>query len=134
MSRFPKPVFDVLTLANGDTLTVRRQLTHGETTEWHARTFVRNENGTLRPDAIKYGDGLIVAYLVDWTIRDDAGDIVSLRGLSTSEVQDVINNLDHDSVLEIKAAIEAHIETWNQKRADEKKTVAAAPLSLVTSP
>jgi hypothetical protein len=133
VSRFPRPVLDILTLANGDTLTVRRQLTHGETTAWHARTYTRDEQGNTRPDPIKYGDGLIVAYLVDWTVRDDAGDLVPIRGLTVDEVLDVINNLDHDSAIEIKTAIEVHVDTWKRKRAEEKKT-EAAPLLLATSP
>jgi len=133
VSRFPKPILDVLTLANGDTITVRRVLTHGETTAWHARTMTLREDGKLRPDPMKYGDGLIVAYLVDWTIRDDNGDLVPIRGCMVEEVSDVINNLDHESAMEIKAAIEAHVDAQKQKRTTEKKT-EAAPLLLATSP
>jgi hypothetical protein len=133
VSRFPKPILDLLTLANGDTITVRRVLTHGETTAWHGRTMTLTEAGTLRPDPVKYNDGLIVAYLVDWTIRDDAGDLVPIRGLSPEEIFDVINNLDHESAVEIRTAIEAHVEAQKQKRITEKKT-EAAPLLLATSP
>lgn len=123
MSRFPKPVLDVLPLADGDTITVRRLLTHGETLDQFARMYQTNPEGAFvyaegRPvvDPLKTGDALIVAYLVDWTIRDDDGALIPIRGLSPDELADVIRNLDHESAVEIRAAIQAHEIAQRQKK------------------
>jgi hypothetical protein len=131
VSRFPKPITDVLTLGNGDTITVRRVLTHGEYTDSLTRSVIPDPTtGDLRVDPLKAADDTIVSYLVDWTLRDDDGAVVPIRGLPPAELLDVIRNLDHDSAVEIRKAIETH------QRA-QKKTAAtpppAAPLSLATS-
>jgi hypothetical protein len=131
VSRFPKPALDVLPLANGDTITVRRALTHGETLDQFARMYQTTRDGAYvyaegRPvvDPLKTGDAVIVAYLVDWTIRDDDDAVIPIRGLSPDELADVIRNLDHESAVEIRAAIQDH-----EIRQRQKKTVRP-PLSV----
>lgn len=128
-SRFPKPILDTLELANGDRITVRRTLTHGETTEMYRRLEVRDPlTGEARPDFARSMDERILAHLVDWDLRDDDDQPVTYRGLAIEERADVLRNMDPDSVIEISQAINANVAKHSQK-----KTKASEPLSLVTS-
>jgi hypothetical protein len=126
-SRFVAPALRVLPLADGATITVRERLTHGEQTKAFARMTTLDADGRRSVDALKSGDALILAYLVDWTLTDDSGAVVPIRGATMDELQDVLNNMDHASVLEIKAAIETHEAAVLAARDVEKKTVGATP-------
>src|SRR4030095_11827117 len=101
MSRFITPALVTLPLSDGDTLTIRERLTHGETQASYAR--MTDAEGTV--DRLKIGDALIVAYLVDWTFRDGDGRVVPIQGLRPAELLDVVNNLDQASYLEVVTAI-----------------------------
>jgi hypothetical protein len=134
-TRFPKPQLDILPLSNGDSITVRRRLTHGETTDTYARQVTRDpKSGEVYVDPLKVGDSWILAYLVDWTIRDEAGDLIPIRGLSGAELADTLRALDHDSALEIKLAIDAHREQQARILAEEKKTSSPVTGSVPISP
>jgi hypothetical protein len=130
VSRFPKPILDTVTLANGDTITVRRTLTHGETTDMFRRLEVRDPiTGETHRDTVRAMDERILAYLVDWSFTDDTGDRVPFRELPIGERADVIRNLDSDSAVEISKAIHANVETHTVKKTPD----SVAPLSLATS-
>jgi hypothetical protein len=120
--RFVKPSTTVLALSGGDTITIRTRLTHGEEAEAFARQTTVDENGRVRLDPRKYGDALLLAYLVDWTPADPETAAMPIRGLSMDELADVIRNLDGSSFREIRAAIEAHEEKLSLERMHEKKT------------
>lgn len=137
MSRFPKPILDTVTLENGDTITVRRTLTHGETTDMYKRLEARDAAGTPIRDPLtgaaildsgRAMDERILAHLTDWNFRDDAGEAVPFRGLSIDERADAIRNLDPESAIEISRAI-----TANGAKYAQKKTDPVGPLSLATS-
>lgn len=129
MSRFPKPVLDTIPLANGDTITVRRKLTHGEQTDMFRRLEVRDpKTGDAHPDVSRAMDERILAHLIDWNFCDDNGDRVPFRELTLDERADTIRNLDPESALEISRAITANADKHTQKKTDP-----VAPLSLVTS-
>ncbi len=123
MSRFLRPDTDTLTLANGDKLIVRRRLTAGEGRVFRGQRAIQ----TLVQAA------LVMAYLVDWTLAGDDGAVVPIRGISQSDLLNVLDSLEDDSFDEIHAAIAAHVATMDSQRTEEKKlltgTSSAVPIS-----
>jgi hypothetical protein len=79
-------------------------------------------------------DALIVAYLVDWSAKDEQGRPVPLRGLSPSEVQDRLDALEHDAVLELRAAITEHEQAMRDEVQAQKKMAGGATASVPTLP
>ena len=120
-----------LPLSRGRSITVKSELNHGEYVAMLARMYRTDVEKGIDP--LKTADALIVAYLIDWTIRGPDGERIEIRGQSADKVQDAINNLRQPLVLEIKAAIEAHDQA--QRDADEtlKKTESIDGPSLVIS-
>lgn len=120
MSRFVKPETRTLTLANGDRITVKAQLSCGEERAAHARLYVRGADGVWHIDPAQLGVGLIAAYLLDWTFTDDDGQLVPIRGLSREDLIAVVDSLDTASFAELHALIQAHelatIEARTQKK------------------
>jgi hypothetical protein len=121
--RFATADTRTLTLSDGETLTVKARLTHGEVQAMFARMYVTADGQTTR--APQWGDALIVAYLVDWSAKDESGRPVSLRGLAPGEVQDRLDALEHEAVLEIRDAIKQHEEAMRDEMNALKKTAAA---------
>ena len=125
MSRFVRTTETrTLTLANGDTLTVRARLSAGEMRAQMARTFTANGNGTLSRTPLMAAPSMIAAYLLDWNLRDDAGHLVEIRDLPPMQLIAVLDSLDLDSFQEIKDAIEAHEQAMAAERDAEKKATA----------
>ena len=121
MSRFVRPETRTLTLANGDTLMVRARLTAGEQRAQFARMYTLAATGRYVANPMMSGLGLILSYLLDWNFRDDAGNLVAIRDLSTEDLERVIDSLDTESFQEIKAAIERHEAAMLEERDEEKK-------------
>jgi hypothetical protein len=120
MLRFATADTRTLTLSDGETLTVKARLTHGEVQAMFARMYARQDGQTVvLPSS---GDALIVAYLVEWSAKDEQGRPVPLRGLSPSEVQDRLDALEHDAVLEMRDAIKQHEEAMRDEVSALKKT------------
>lgn len=127
MSRFVRPETRTLTLANGDQLTVRARLTAGEQRASYARLYRPGADGRLQMDPLQLGVGVILAYLLDWNLKDDAGQAVPIRDLGTDDLQRVIDALDPDSFTEIRTAIEAHEAAMLAEREAQKKTDGGTP-------
>ena len=131
MLRFPTNDTRTLTLSDGETLTVKARLTHGEVQEMFQRMYVQRDGQTVvSPHS---SDALIIAYLLDWSAKNEHGNPVPLRGLSASDVQDRLNALDHESVLEIRDAIKQHEQAMRDELAALKKTAGGANASAPTS-
>lgn len=124
----------ILPLDYGWTVTVWDELTHGQYTTMRSRMFTEGDAGTLRPDPTRYFDGLVVAYLVDWTLTDAQDQRIDIRGLKPDALQEAFGNLRQFAALEVQRAIEAHHERVTAAIADLKKTAAGAPPSATTSP
>jgi len=138
MSRFVRPETRTLTLANGDQLIVRARLTAGELRAMVARTWRTGADGELHRDRFAVGPETILAYLLDWNLRDDQGQAVVIRDLATDALQRVIDSLDPESFQEIRDAINTHDGAMLAEREAQKKTDGAMPssptsLSLVAS-
>jgi len=122
MSRFVQPETVTLPISRGDTLVVKKRLTEGERRAAFARI-----NGK--------GDGsmaMVVAYLVDWSLTDDAGRRVTIAGLPDQDRQAILDSLDPEDFTEIGNAIAAHIEAVAVERDAQKKT-GGATASAATS-
>jgi hypothetical protein len=114
MSRFVKGDTVRLQISRGDWLLVKKELNAGEERDMFAltataRTFKHGDRIELRIDRL--GLATLVQYLVDWSLTDDDGKPVVIRGADPELVMETLNNLDVDSFREIQAAITAHQET-----------------------
>lgn len=123
MNRFARPDTTTLTLAHGDTLVVKRRLNAGEARE------LRGMQGF----ATLAEPGLVMAYLVDWSVTDD-GKPVPVTGLSRPDLANVLDSLDEDAFDEIYAAVAAHRAAVVAERAAEKKSQDGTTTSVPTSP
>jgi hypothetical protein len=134
MSRFPPPAVTLLKISGGDTLTVKSRLNAGESRAAFARMMVEGSDGTLRVDRQAQAMALMLAYLVDWSLTDEAGHLVVIREQPIAVVEAAVEALDVDSYLEIKDAIEMHDVAVLQARTEEKKARTGASASPPTSP
>ena len=132
-SRFARPEVTVLTLANGDTLTVKRRLTAGEQRAMFARMY-RTVDGVTKVDGLEVDRATVVGYLLDWSLTDDEGQPVPIRGLPPDELAIVVDGLTPEDFKEISAAIDAHSEAMSAVRQAEKKTPLGDTASPSTSP
>lgn len=121
MSRFVRPDTTILSISEGDTLVVKTRLNSGEQRDAYARMYRAGLDGSLKVNPFQTGLAMMTAYLVDWSLRDDDGMHVPIKGLSLQELEATLNGLDPDSFAEIRQAIEAHERAQNDQRAEEKK-------------
>jgi hypothetical protein len=133
-SWFVRPETKTLALSDGQTLVVRKRLSSGEQRSAYAKMFVTGVDGKLHVNPLQTGTAIITAFLLDWSLRDDNGEHVNIRGIATDELTALLDKLDPEHFAEIKEAIEAHEIAMNAERAQEKKVPLGAPNGLATSP
>jgi hypothetical protein len=133
VSRFVKPEVTTIPISDGDVLTVRKRLTYGEQTDSYAQVYTDSAEGrpTFRPEALNIA--MVTAYLVDWTVKDDSGAVVPIRGLPPEELRAILRNLDPLDFEEIKDAIDAHASASHRARLEKKTIADGASKSAVTS-
>jgi len=122
-SRFIRPETVTVTVSGGDTITLRRRLTAGEQRAMFAGMYAAGADGQLRTIPFAVGPAVVVAYLLDWTLQDDAGRRVPIAGLSAGDLGAVLDGLDPAFFAELRAAVEGHVVTMDAERAAEKKTI-----------
>lgn len=132
-NRFVRPETTTLTLANGDTLIVRTRLSHGEQRAAFARLYLSGADGAMRLNPSEVGLTLVTSYLIDWSLTDESGAPVPIRGVSMEELIATLDALDPDSFTEISDAIRAHEAAQAKLREEEKKTNAGGKDSAPTS-
>jgi hypothetical protein len=132
--RFRRPDTTVLTLPDGETLTVRRRLTAGQQREGYGRTFAAGPDGRLRGNPLLLPVALVTSYLLDWTITDADGRLIDIRGISAEELTDVLNDIEPWAFNEIKEAIEAHEAKMIAERLAEKNAQDGEKNEPATSP
>lgn len=132
-SKFVRPETRVLTLPDGDTLTVKRRLNHGERQETFARMYLTTDKGDRRVDPLKVGMATVLAFLIDWTLVDDAGNVMAIRGKTLDEIEATLNALDPDDFQDIRRAIEEHEQAMVAERVAGKAT-DGEQTSSATSP
>jgi hypothetical protein len=109
-SRFARPDTEILKISRGDTLTVKRRLNAVES----RRLRAMEDLPTLAEP------GLVMAYLVDWSLVDDAGKRVMVEGVDTNALAAAIDALDEDAFDEIYAAVKVHVTAMKAEREQEK--------------
>lgn len=136
MSRFVRPDTKILKISNGDTLTVKCRLNSGEQRAAFARMAVAGVDGEMRVNAMQVGLSLVVAYLVDWSLTDEDGNVVEIRDQPPETVTAALDALDVESYTEIKNAIEEHDEAVRAARDEAKKNRDSGngSLAISTSP
>lgn len=133
-SRFVRPELVTLPLSDGDSITVKKRLTAGEQRDAYARLYLAGADGVLRTNPLQSGLAMMTAYLVDWTLADESGARVPIRGLTVKELEDVLNALDPADFVEIKDAIQAHELAQRDEREAQKKMPHGARVDGPTSP
>lgn len=132
MSRFVRPETRTLTISDGDTLTVKKVLNAGEVRASYRRMLQAGGGGRAAKEAIAVHE--VIAYLLDWSLTDDAGQRVEIRGLSADDLLHVLDSLDADAFDEIHAAIQRHEVEMAAERAEAKKRRGGESASAATSP
>jgi len=131
-SRFTRSDVTVLKLANGDTLSVRRRLTAGEQRAMFARMY-HTVNGSLKVNTLQVRMATCVAYLLDWNLTDDDGQLVEIRGMAPDDLAVVLDSLTPEDFMEVSTAIDTHSEAMDAARTAEKKTEPGVAVSNSTS-
>ena len=122
MSRFVTPAEVRLSISEGDYLIVKSRLNAGETLEMYAR--MRGDDGQADQTKIRYA--VIQAYLLDWSITDDAGHIVSIREQPPEVVAGALTNLEYPDFEEIFKAIQTHDLAIEAARQEKKQNTGDA--------
>jgi hypothetical protein len=122
MSRFVKPEAVTLQLANGDTLTVKRYLSAGDVHDHDVRLYAAGVDGTPQVNYAEIRWSIVRAYLLDWSLTDDAGQKVPIAHQPDADVLARLRDLHQEDFAEIFAAIRAHADAMQAARAAEKKT------------
>jgi hypothetical protein len=131
--RFVRPGTTLLTLANGDTLTVKTRLTHGERSDSYERQYITVDGELrLKPGQIKLS--MVTAYLVDWSLTDQAGERVAVYQQPVEVVEGILRSLSPEDFDEIHTAIRTHENRIVRERAQEKKRPAAGGDPISRSP
>jgi hypothetical protein len=58
----------------------------------------------------------VVQYLVDWSMKDEGGTLVILRGKTEGERRDLVKALDEDTFAAIEEAIDGHEKAQGEAR------------------
>lgn len=119
-ARTRRPDTAILPLSRGDTLTVKRHLTAGETRRIFARMY---RTGTNDIDPLQVGFSRVLGYLLDWTFTDSEGQPIVIRHQPEEIVGSALDALDPESYQEVLRAIEAHDDAMAKARADEKNAI-----------
>jgi hypothetical protein len=126
LSHFVRPETRTLTLEDGETIVVRRRLNAGEQRAMYARMYVAGVDGRLKVNSLETGMAAVTAFLLDWSLCDDAGEKVPIAGLPPEELAPILDGLDPNTFGEIRRAIDAHAEAEERARLEEKKLPASA--------
>ena len=110
-------------ISGGDWLLVRSTITTGA---HRAMCQVMRHAGTRLANPIRVAGARVLAYLVDWSLVDAAGQRVPYRDRSDAERVAALASLDVDSFVEIADAIAAHEDQQAARRAVEQSEWHAA--------
>jgi len=133
-SCFVRPTSRRLDLSQGHWILVRDRLTAGDQREMFKRYYVKDPDGTRRVDNFESAVAMCLAYLVDWSMVDETGEVITIRDEPVDIVRSALDHLEPDWYTEIKTAIEAHVAEMEVVRAEEKKVRSGATTSSATSP
>jgi len=132
-SRVVRPETKRLEISRGDWLLVKRRLNTGERRRYFAAIYQANDGGQMKVAPLQTGVALIVAYLLDWSLVDEQGNVIAIRDTDDETKLAAIDAIDYDSFIEIKKAIEAHEEAQDADTAKKNATPDGSPASTPTS-
>lgn len=126
--RFVTPKVVRLPLSDGDWIEVKERLTVGEERDAFQQVVGEvSPEGWRRPNVAMLGVAEIVAYLVDWSLRDALDKPVAVN-------LDAVRSLDKDTFKEIEQAVTAHIEAMDAAEVARKNGQGGESGSAPTSP
>lgn len=126
MARVTRPETHTLTLSSGETLIVKKRLNAGERREM--LRAMRGPDG--RMDGLLSGQATVLAYLLDWTLKDDvSGEPLVIRGKSRDEIIATLDSLDSEDAKEVERAI----DEWDDKMIAERKAEKKIPTGSLPS-
>ncbi len=105
-------------------ITVRKRLNAGEARKYRGMASVPTMTDLA----------LVVAYLLDWTLVDDDGKKVKLRGLEVSALVENLDALESDVFDEILSVVTAHRDRMKAERDAEKNGPDGGKNSPAISP
>ena len=130
-SRVRRPETEILSISQGDTITVKKFLTAGEFRElirastkpvrMDAATAAAGKDLSFEIDPTESGIAMILAYLLDWTFTDFDGRPVVIRDQPRAVVRAALDAIDADSYMEVQRAIQEHDKSVRAYVAAEKK-------------
>lgn len=136
-SRVVSPDTDTLPISNGDWLRVKRRLNSGENKRMIKRGTINTPDGP-QVDMVEAGTAKVLAFLLDWSLKDPAGQVIPIFGPGAIPLEAAIDSIDPDSYTEILRAIEAHETAMQAERDAQKKILSggttSSPPSTLPSP
>jgi hypothetical protein len=118
---FVQPATVDLDLGDGYTVTVKRELTVGESMAVQ-QSLVKSvrANGTVEPDLAAIWKANTTAYIVDWNLTDEQGRRVPFTAAA-------VDNLAKPAWDRIEAAVKAHIEAQEVARGENPTGTTSEP-------
>lgn len=138
--RFVRPDTKRIDLPDGDWIVVKARLNAGEQRDMFARMVTNDINvghdgrvgGTMEIDPVKGPTAQVLAYLLDWSVRDDDGQAVDIKGQPAEVVMAALDMLEPDDYQELVGVIQAHDNANRAATAAQKKTRSGATKSEPT--
>src|SRR5687768_5047249 len=132
MQWFVKPEVVRIPIEGGHWIEVKRRLTAGESRKMNAAAVkeVRTD-GRVTPDFEAMGKAEAMAYLVDWSLKDENDKPIPID--TDQKKQSVLDNMSEEGFEVISKAIAAHADEIQQEIEAAKKLRAGTPTSEATS-
>lgn len=130
MSRVVRPETVTIQISQGDRIVLAKRLTAGQELDLFERAVKRM--GPTGP--IEYSPAMaqltkMIAYLVNWTIADDAGHVIPILDQPPDVVEAALRRLDGDSFREIRDVINKHDLAMAEEIAAQKKILIGGGVS-----
>jgi hypothetical protein len=129
--RMRRPEEVTVPVSQGDSLTLKKFLTTGETRQMFA-SMMQEDGDKL--DRSKVGMAKVAAYLLDWTFDDADGKRIAIKDQPQDVVMSILDNLPSADFREVLQAVEKHDETNEAEIQAAKNGQDGESKSAATSP
>lgn len=131
--RFVKPETETLSISEGEWIEVKKRLTVGESRKAQALLIKEvRQDGRMTPDLEMVGKAQVLAYLVEWSLKDHEGRRSAID--TDAKKAAALDQLDDETFEEISTALEKHIAAMEAERKEAKKSRDGETDSAATSP
>ena len=118
-SWFVRPETVTVQLPEGQWIEVKKRLTVGESRKVMGSMVAEiRADGRMTPNFEQAGKGEVLAYLVDWSLTDEAGKRVPID--TDAKKAAAIDNMSEEYFKILSQAIEAHVAAMDAERVAEK--------------